>query len=46
MSGLVELAPDLEQPFHLSYPHIFVDGGYVDMVQMGMLRSEWEARQG
>lgn len=26
--------------------HIFSDGGYVDMVQMGMLRSEWEARQG
>jgi len=26
--------------------HIFENGQYVDMVQMGMLRSEWEARQG
>lgn len=26
--------------------HIFSDGQYVDFVHMGMLRSEWEARQG
>ncbi|MBA3469792.1 MAG: GNAT family N-acetyltransferase [Herpetosiphonaceae bacterium] len=26
--------------------HIFSDGEYVDLVQMGMLRTEWEARQG
>lgn len=26
--------------------HIFSDGEYVDLVQMGMLRSEWEAQQG
>lgn len=26
--------------------HVFEDGRYVDMVQMGLLRSEWEARQG
>jgi RimJ/RimL family protein N-acetyltransferase len=26
--------------------HTFFDGRYVDVVQMGMLRSEWEARQG
>lgn len=25
--GRVELEPDLEQPFHLSYPHVFVDAG-------------------
>jgi RimJ/RimL family protein N-acetyltransferase len=26
--------------------HAFFDGRYVDVVQMGMLRSEWQARQG
>jgi diamine N-acetyltransferase len=26
--------------------HVFDNGQYVDMVHMGMLRSEWEARQG
>lgn len=26
--------------------HVFSNGEYVDLVQMGMLRAEWEARQG
>lgn len=26
--------------------HVFMNGEYVDMIQMGLLRREWEARQG